>query len=158
MLTNDVPPVGPSQKLSDLFELCCSTKMYTMKKILIWMKTCMYISLCSWYWNLKSNMNILKRKERTRQWLTWVNSYKSLFRHFSLSVAMARNQNEEFAHNFYAWWRITQQIFLKTFCQNTCNVPAIKANFHFSCWKSMETLSCHSNQRTCATAIKTIFL
>ena len=27
MLTNDVPPVGPSRKLSDLFELCCSPKM-----------------------------------------------------------------------------------------------------------------------------------
>ena len=26
MLTNDVPPVGPSRKLSDLSELCCSTK------------------------------------------------------------------------------------------------------------------------------------
>ena len=28
------------------------------------------------------------------QWLTWVNSYKSLIQHFSLSVAMATNQNE----------------------------------------------------------------
>ena len=25
MLTNDVPPVGPSPKLSALFKLCCST-------------------------------------------------------------------------------------------------------------------------------------
>ena len=28
MLTNDVPPVGPSRKLSDLFKLCCSTITY----------------------------------------------------------------------------------------------------------------------------------
>ena len=32
------------------------------------------------------------------QWFTWVNSYKSLIQHFSLSVAMAKNQNEELAH------------------------------------------------------------
>ena len=68
---------------------------------------------------------------------------------------MATNQNEEFAQIFYACWRTTQQTFLKMFCQNTCNKTAIKANMHFSHYKSMETLSCHSNQSTYATAIKT---
>ena len=53
------------------------------------------------------------------QWLTWVNSYKSLIQHFNLSVTMARNQNEEFAQNFYAWWRTALQTFLKRFCPNT---------------------------------------
>ena len=34
------------------------------------------------------------------------------------------------------------------------NKSAIKANFHFSHCKTMETLSCHSNQNAYATAIK----
>ena len=50
---------------------------------------------------------------------------------------MATNQNEEFAKQKYTWWRTTQQTFLKKFCQNTCNDTAIKANFHFSSYKSM---------------------
>ena len=48
------------------------------------------------------------------QWLTRVNSYKSLIHHFSLSVAMATNPNEELAQFFYACF--IQQIFLKKFC------------------------------------------
>ena len=86
--------------------------------------------------------------------LTWVNSYKSLIQHFSLSVAMTTNQNEKFAYHFYAWWRTTQRKILKTFCQNIHNKTAIKVIFHFSHYKSMETLSCHSNQSAYATAIK----
>ena len=31
---------------------------------------------------------------KVSSWLTWVNSYKSLIQHFSLSVAMATSQNE----------------------------------------------------------------
>ena len=46
---------------------------------------------------------------------------------------------------------------LKTFYQDIHNKTAIKANFHFSHYKSMETLSCHSNQNEYATAIKTEF-
>ena len=53
---------------------------------------------------------------------------------------MATNQNELAAHNFYAWWKTTQQKILEKFCQNTCSKTAIKANFHFSHYKSMETL------------------
>ena len=80
---------------------------------------------------------------------------KSLIQHFSISVAMAINQNEECAENFNAWWRTIQQA---TFCQNTFNKTANKANFHFSHYKSMEILNCHSNQGIYATAIKTLFL
>ena len=40
----------------------------------------------------------------------------------------------------YAWWRTTQQNILKKFCQNIRNKIAVKANFHFSHYKSMETL------------------
>ena len=32
----------------------------------------------------------------------------------------------------YAWCSTTLQIFLKQLCANTCNVTAIKTNFHFS--------------------------
>ena len=43
---------------------------------------------------------------------------------------------------------------LKMFCQNIRNKTSVKANFHFSHYKSMETLSCLSNQSAYATAIK----
>ena len=57
---------------------------------------------------------------------------------------MATNQNEGLVQR--AWWRTTQQTFLNTFCQNTYNETAIKADFHFPNHKSMENLSCKSNQ------------
>ena len=70
-----------------------------------------------------------------------------------LSVAMTTNQIEEFVHLLYAWWRTTQQTFIKKkFCQNTCSEVAIKTYFHFSHYKSMKTLSCHSKESTWATA------
>ena len=45
----------------------------------------------------------------------------------------------------------------KTFVK-ICNEIAIKAYFHISHYKSMETLSCHSIESTLAIAIKTIFI
>ena len=42
-------------------------------------------------------------------------------------------------------------LFQKHFCkknQNICSKTEINANFHFSHYKSMETLSCHSNEST----------
>ena len=81
---------------------------------------------------------------------------ESLIQRFRLSVAMATNQNVEFVQLLYAWWRTTQQTFIKMFCENTCNAIAIKTYFHFSHYKSMETLSCHSKESTRATAIKNI--
>ena len=59
--------------------------------------------------------------------LTWVNSYKSLSQHFSLSLAMATNRK-----------------------------IAINANFPFSHYKSIETSRCHSNESIRPTAIKII--
>ena len=47
----------------------------------------------------------------------------------------------------------------KHFCQKKSNIPndlAEIVNFHFSHYKSMETLSCHSNQSSYATEIKNI--
>ena len=63
--------------------------------------------------------------------------------------------NVEFVQLLYAWWRTTQQTFIKTFSQNTCSEIAMKTYFHFSHYKSMEILCCHSNESTWATAIKT---
>ena len=83
--------------------------------------------------------------------LIWVNSYKSLIQHFRLSVVMATNQNEKYEQLFYS-----HQTFNKMFCQNSCSEIAIKSYFHFSHYKSMQTLSCHSNESTWATAIKKI--
>ena len=42
-------------------------------------------------------MAIKKPEAHGLQRLTWANSYKSLIQHFSLSVAMATNQNEYYA-------------------------------------------------------------
>ena len=71
--------------------------------------------------------------------LTWVKNYKghykSLIQHFRLSVAMATDQNEKFVQLLYAWWRTTQQTFIKMFCQNICSEIAIKTYFHFSHYK-----------------------
>ena len=85
-------------------------------------------------------------------------SYKSLIQHFRRSVIMATNQNEEFEQLLYVWWPMEDysSTFIKTFCQNTCSEIAIKSYLHFSHYKSKETLSCHSNESTWATAIKNI--
>ena len=64
---------------------------------------------------------------------------------------MATNENEEFVQLFYAWWRT----FIKKFYQNTCSEIATKAYLHFSHYKSMKTLSSHSNASTWATAMET---
>ena len=80
--------------------------------------------------------------------------FKYFFQKFSLLVAMKTNQIERFGYKVYIWWRTTQQIFPKVFSE-----IAINANFHFSQFKSMENLSCHSNESTCAMAIQnTIFI
>ena len=47
----------------------------------------------------------------------------------------------------------------KHFCKKNSNIPndlAEIVNFHFSHYKSMETLSCHSNQSSYPTKIKNI--
>ena len=66
---------------------------------------------------------------------------------------MTTNQNEEFVQLL-----CYSTTFIKMFCQNTCTCSeiAIKTYFHFSHYKPMETLSCHINKSTWATAIKNI--
>ena len=48
--------------------------------------------------------------------------------------------------------------FLKMYCQNTCNKITINVNSHFSHYKPMETLSCHSRKRTLSNGNKIIFV
>ena len=67
---------------------------------------------------------------------------------------MATNQIQRFGQNSYVWKRTTQGTFLKNFCQNICNEIEIKAYFHFSHYKSMETISYHSDESTWAMTIK----
>ena len=93
-------------------------------------------------------MDLLQTRGPWTTMLTGINSYKSLIQRFRLSVAMATNQNEEFVKLLYAWWRTTQQTFIKKFCQNTCSEITIKTYFHFSHYKSMKNLSYHSNEST----------
>ena len=59
---------------------------------------------------------------------------------------MATNQNEKCVQLLYAWWS-TQQLFIKKKC--SVKIPAVRSRY-----KSKETLSCHSNETTLATAIK----
>ena len=76
------------------------------------------------------------------------------FRKFRLSVAMATSQNQRFGQNLYGGRGLFQKHFCKTFFQKICSNTEINASFHFSHYKSMETLSCHSNESTWATTIK----
>ena len=41
---------------------------------------------------------------------------------------------------------LLKEHFCTNFCQNICSEIVINANFHFSHYKSMVTVSCHSNQ------------
>ena len=67
-------------------------------------------------------MNKKKPEAHGPQWLTWVNNFKSLIQHFSLSVAMETNKNEEFTQNLNSWWRTTQQTFLR---KSFVKIPAM---------------------------------
>ena len=59
---------------------------------------------------------------------------------------MATNQIQRFGQNSYESYGTTQETFLQNINLNICNETAKIANFHFSHYKSMETLSSHSNQ------------
>ena len=83
-----------------------------------------------------------------------VDFLKYFFTNLTFRLPIGNQQIERFGLKWYAWWRTTQQTFVQNFCQNICNEIAINLNFHFSHCKSMETLSCHSNQSAWATAIK----
>ena len=78
------------------------------------------------------------------------------FRKFSLSVAMTTNQKQRLGQIHMVGRGLLQNHFSKTLFQNISSNTEINANFHFSHYKTMETLSCHSNENTWATTIKNI--
>ena len=82
----------------------------------------------------------------------------SIFWKFSLLVAMTFNQIDRLRQKLMFGRGPLKKQFPKNFYQNICDEIVINANFHFSHYKSMETLSCHSNGSTWATAIKTYIL
>ena len=77
------------------------------------------------------------------------------FRNVSISVAMTTNQKQRFGQEVELVEDYSRNISVKLFFQNICSNTEINANFHPSHYKSMETLSCHSNESTWATTIKT---
>ena len=84
-----------------------------------------------------------------------MDSEDMMFEYFlklSISVAIATNQIQRFRQK----WCLVKD-YSRKFCQNICSDIAIKANFHFSYYKSMEILSCHSNESAWVTAIKMPF-
>ena len=69
----------------------------------------------------------------------WGEDFGLFFWKFTLYVAMATNQIH----------MVGRELLKKHFCKknlNICSETAKIANFHFSHYKSMETVSCHSNQ------------
>ena len=77
---------------------------------------------------------------------------RTAIKHFSLSVAMATNQNEKFAYYFMLGGGLLNKQFLKCSVKISAIRQQLKPIFIFpiiSLWK----LSCHSNQSAYATAI-----
>ena len=77
------------------------------------------------------------------------------FRKFILSVDLATNQIQRFGQNLCLIEDYSRNI-SENFCQNNCSEIEIKAYFHFSHYKSVEIIRCHSEKSTWATAIKNI--
>ena len=76
------------------------------------------------------------------------------FRKFTLYIAPSTNQIKLFGQKSYAAWRTTQ---FKHICEKKSNISSKTAetvNFQFSHYKSMGTISCHSNQSSYPTGIK----
>ena len=65
---------------------------------------------------------------------------------FILSVAMATNQIR--LDKIYMFGRGLLKEHFRNLCQNICSDTEIRAYFHFSHYKSMEIISCHSDEST----------
>ena len=74
----------------------------------------------------------------------------NIFRKYTLYVAPSTNQIKQFGQKLYETWRTTQ----KTYLSNISSETAETVNFHFSHYKSLGTVSCHSNQSSYLTEIK----
>ena len=78
----------------------------------------------------------------------------NIFRKFTLDVTLSTNQIKRFLQKTYETRRTTQLTFLLKLNSNIPNDLAKIVNFHFSHYKSMGTLSCHSNQSSYPIGIK----
>ena len=76
------------------------------------------------------------------------------FQSFALYGAPATNQNTGLEQNSPETSNTTQYTFLQKQNSSVCNFSGKIADFHFSHYKSMETLSCHSNQSSYPPGIK----
>ena len=77
------------------------------------------------------------------------------FKKITLYVAQSTNQIKRFGQKSLKHGGLLN----KHFCKKKSNIPndlAEIVNFHFSHYKSMETVSCHSNQSSYLTEIKNI--
>ena len=63
-------------------------------------------------------------------------------------MAPATNQNKGLGQNLQETSNTSQYTFLQKQNSSVCNLSGKIADFHFSHYKYMETLSCHSNQRS----------
>ena len=68
----------------------------------------------------------------------------------NLAFRLPCNQSKSVIWTKFIW-------LVKDYSRNICSNTVINANFHFSFYKSKETLSCQSNESTWATTIKNIF-
>ena len=76
------------------------------------------------------------------------------FRKFTLYVAPSTNQIKRFGQKSYETWRTSQKHICEKYVSNISSETAENVNFHFSHYKSMGTISCHSNQSSYLTGIK----
>ena len=82
-------------------------------------------------------------------------SEKKIFEYFFRKISLSVAKISDFDKIHTVGRGLLQEHFCETFYQNICSNTEINANFHFSDYKSTETLSCHSNETTWATTIKT---
>ena len=82
------------------------------------------------------------------------------FRKFTLYVAPSTNQIKLFGQKSYVTWREDYSINICVKKSNISSETAETVNFQFSHYKSMGTtcISCHSNQSSYRTGIKTQLL
>ena len=76
----------------------------------------------------------------------WGVDFWICFLKFCILVAMVTNQIKRLQQKGMFCRGPLKEHFCKTFFQNICIETAVNANFHFSHYKSMATVSCHSNQ------------
>ena len=101
-------------------------------------------------------MNISAKFQLHPPYVFWGDDFWIFFRECILLVAMATNQFSSLDTIHMFGRGLLKEHLRKTFVKISCNETAIKVFFHFSHYKSMETLNCHSNESTWATAIKNI--